>query len=64
MITICVILFIAWFVYRWNTVSAEAATNYGQAVHICISDVREINQNNAAIHLDPQKCIANPYVIR
>jgi hypothetical protein len=62
-ITIAVILFIAFVWYRVAIQKVLADENYGIAVHSCINTARELNQE-ATIHLDPQSCINNPNYIK
>ena len=45
-------------------VFAMQQSQYADKVHVCISAARQFNQYNAAIQIDPQKCLTNPYVIR
>ena len=44
----------------WNKANAMN----GLAIHKCISDVRDINQVDAASTLKVESCLTNPYIIQ
>ena len=60
-VAIAVVVMFAWYLSKNNEM---VAMNYSHNVHVCVSSVREFNQYNAAIQLDPTKCLSNPLAIK
>jgi hypothetical protein len=56
-IAIIILLIIALLFAYWHVTNAMMETNYKYNVHLCVSEVRVINQYNATSHLNVEDCL-------